>query len=159
MRQIFLALHNVAHGYEQGGVQGLAEAMNSSYRRLLNKLNHNDESHQPTLLDAVRISLLTNKPDVILAWAAIMGYACIPVPAAMPTNLNQLNFFELLLQIGESNGDVCSVIRNAWADQRITRGEAVDIEEAINQMICKLETLRQNVRSCLDENQQQGKKK
>lgn len=151
------AAYSTVHDHD-GGAAALAPRMGMAQAILNSKVNPNTSTHHLRLDEANKLMAFTGDFRMLHALAFEHNFVCIPKPQAIPEQTN-MDFLEMLLELGESKGEVCKTIKQGWADRQITRGEAIDIEEAIHQMVCKLETLRQHVRSCLNENQKQGSRK
>ena len=156
MRDVFLALQRIAQSY---GIRQIAEYLGTKPEGLRKKLNPNDDSHQVTLAEFLHISSLTAKPDALLAMAAELGYVCIKAHKAVnETSVAQMCFLTMMLELGQSKGDLSAAVKEGMSDNRICMRDARDIKAAVYEMQCDLAAIEQAMDVCL-ENQKQGSRK
>lgn len=146
MNNLLWAAHKLIHDF---GVKPMAAVMETRAETLRKKANPNDDGHQLTLVEIFQASVISNSPAILFALACELGYVCIPKPKAMPSS--DINLFDLLLTIGQSKGNVCSALRDVLADGRVTRGEAMDLRQAIHEMQQQLSQLESDIESCVDD--------
>ncbi|WP_026470332.1 phage regulatory CII family protein [Alkanindiges illinoisensis] len=156
MRDIFLALQHIAQSY---GIRQIAEYLGTKPEGLRKKLNPNDDSHQVTLAEFLHISSITGKPDALLAIAAELGYVCIKAhKATNETSMAQMCFLTMMLELGQSKGDLSGAIKSGMSDNRICMRDARDIKAAVYEMQCDLAQIEQAIDECFN-NEKQGSRK
>lgn len=142
MNLVLLKLQQAALDF---GVEKLANLFGSRYRTLLNKLNPNDQSIQLTFYEFYHTTKATGKYDAFLQMGHDFGFICLPIPEVEPTALDQFNFVDMVLQVGERKGDMCAEIRRAFEDKRITPREAEGIKQTIHQLLTLLATMEKGI--------------
>ena len=91
--------------------------------------------------------------------AAELGYVCIKAHKAVnETSMAQMCFLTMMLELGQSKGDLSAAVKEGMSDNRICMRDARDIKAAVYEMQCDLAAIEQAMDVCL-ENQQQGSPK
>jgi hypothetical protein len=112
--------HAVAHEYD-GGCESLAPRIGMSANILRNKVNPNNTTHHLTLVEAVRMSVMTQDRRIVDAFARELGLVCIELPE--PENCADADVIELVARTWETNGDIGREINAIFADGLVEQRE------------------------------------
>jgi len=139
--QLDEARYRVVHEFPGGAVR-LAPLVGMRPGTLSNKVNPEVETHHLSVDEAIAIQHAARRADILLAEAALLGHACIPVDEGYQ-GVCDAELIHYYASMNSELGDVASEIDRALADGRFTRGEfeAVrrEMYEAIN---AQMELLR-----------------
>lgn len=111
---------------------------------LANKLNPHNETHHLRLDEAVQMSVVTNSPAILFAFAERLGFVCMPSMFGAGSTTSPIVALSGLMA---AHGDVGEAIGLALADGRIDCSELMDIEDALLSQMAKIHQLAQSVRA------------
>lgn len=118
---VFEAAYRLAHDFEPDGAVGLARKLGVNPGTLLNQLNPNTDTHTLALGRAVQMSVFTEDPRILDAFAGEMGRVTFPLPKAGA--VSDMAMLDLVLLRDERVGEFAGLLNKAWEDGRITQGE------------------------------------
>ncbi|SDR18628.1 Phage regulatory protein CII (CP76) [Paraburkholderia fungorum] len=121
-------LHAVAHDYP-GGCESLAPRIDMSAAVLRSKVNVNNDTHKPTLMEAVRITDVSDDDRVLEAWARERGYALVKVPNI--EGCTDAAIVELMGEAWSTHGDVGKEIVKTLEDGKVEFKEVDRVEGRI----------------------------
>lgn len=107
------AAYKTVHEY-QGGATALAARMGMSSNMLSNKVNPNNATHHLRLDESNTMMAFTGDYRILHAQAEMHGKVCIQLPECLQKQ--ELDMFEMLLEVGARKGDVFELIRKARID-------------------------------------------
>ena len=125
-------------------IAAVAGLMGMSPKLLANKLNPHNDTHHLRLDEAVQMSIVTNNPAILFAFAERLGFLCMPAlfgPGCATSPLVALS------GLMAAHGDVGEAIGLAVADGRIDCAELMDIEDALLAGMGRLHQLALSVRA------------
>ncbi|MBN3848170.1 hypothetical protein G3N58_15215 [Paraburkholderia sp. Ac-20342] len=120
--------HAVAHDYP-GGCESLAPRIGMSAAVLRSKVNPNTDTHQLTLVNAVRVTEVANDDRILEAWARERGYLLHKVPGV--EHCSDEAIVELMAQTWETNGDIGKEVNRTFADGRVQQHEVVRVKDRV----------------------------
>lgn len=129
---VFHAAYQLAHEF---GVAKLAERMGVVPGTLYNKLLQSDSSshHKLTLQDALLISVVTGRYDILHALARTLGHVCVPLQDVQATSDAAL--LEMIATWMDRQGDFFRTFHTAIADGQVTAQEAVQVEQQAYEVV------------------------
>lgn len=152
MKKVFQAIQKVAMDF---GIKEIAEIIQGNADRLRKKFNPNDEYHQLTLGEFIHTTAITGNPAGLIALNAEFGYLCIKAPKATDqSSMNQMCFLTMMLELGQSKGDLSAAFKKALADGRICVNDVEQINQAIYEVECDLAEMKQAMEICLKSEKQ-----
>jgi hypothetical protein len=122
------AAHALALEYD-GGCESLAPRIGMSAHVLRNKVNPNNKTHHLTLVEALRMSVMTKDRRIVEAFAREMGLVCIEIPDA--ENCADADVIELMAQTWETNGDIGREVNAIFADGRVETHEVKRLKDRV----------------------------
>ena len=125
-------------------IAAVAGMMGMSPRVLANKLNPHNDTHHLRLDEAVQMSVATNNPAILFAFAERLGFLCMPALFGPGCTTSPIVALSGLMA---AHGDVGEAIGLAVADGRIDCAELMDIEDALLSQMAKIHQLAQAVRA------------
>lgn len=139
--------YNTVHDFP-GGATALAPRMGIKSHAVLNsKVNPNTETHHLTLMEAVKIMQITGDYRILHAINAQLGKVSIDLPD-IPESQRDVSLMEQMLEISIKKGDVTKAFKQMMADGRITRGEAMDMDTLIYELIKQLNQFKMQITAC-----------
>ncbi|WP_313645272.1 phage regulatory CII family protein [Stenotrophomonas sp.] len=121
--------HAVVHDYP-GGSESLAPRLGMSPAVLNSKVNPNTSTHKLGLVEAVRISALTEDDRILRAFAQQCGCIVLRAPDANDAAASDMAVLELVAAVGGSQGDLFGSIHRGLADGVLTEAEFALIRTA-----------------------------
>lgn len=147
------AVYHTVHDFK-GGATALAIQLGIRSPAVLNsKVNPNTETHHITLLEAVKLMVITGDYRILQSLCAELGKVAIDLPD-IPESQRDTTLMELMLNVDIKKGDCSGVFKQMMADGRITAGEARDMSTIVHQMIEQLVTLEKQINRCVDSNRE-----
>ncbi|WP_153135152.1 phage regulatory CII family protein [Paraburkholderia agricolaris] len=128
-------LHAVAHDYK-GGCESLAPRIGMSAAVLRSKVNVGNETHKPTLAEAVRITEIADDDRVLEAWARERGYVLVKLPDA--DNCSDGAVLELMAKTWETNGEIGKEVNRTFEDNRVEKHEVARVKDRVWNHIASL---------------------
>lgn len=125
-------------------IAAVAAMMGMSPKVLANKLNPHNDTHHLRLDEAVQMSVVTNSPAILFAFAERLGFVCMPAMFGAGCTTSPIVALSGLMA---AHGDVGEAIGMAVADGRIDGAELMDIEDALLSQMAKIHQLAQSVRA------------
>lgn len=125
-------------------IAAVASMLGMSPKVLANKLNPHNDTHHLRLDEAVQISVATNDPAILFAFAERLGFVCMPAlfgPGCATSPILALS------GLMAAHGDVGEAIGLAVADGRIDCAELADCEEALMRAMTKIGEMALAVRA------------
>ncbi|RKU03373.1 hypothetical protein C7H84_09550 [Burkholderia sp. Nafp2/4-1b] len=120
------AAYAVVHDYP-GGSESLAPRVGLSGAMLRNKVNPNNETHKLTLVEAGRLTEVSNDDRILAAWARERGYVLVKIPA--PENCSDGEIVELMAKSWETNGEIGREIVRTFEDGSVERHEVLRVKD------------------------------
>jgi len=142
MQEVIVALHQTALQAD-GGISGLAERLGKRHQVLINKLNPNDETHQPTISEFVSIVRDTDDTQVIDVLCALLGGRFVT-----RTNQQHESVLAAVLHANSEYGDVARVVQESLCDGHISDTEWQVIMREIAEARDALGVLENTIRAC-----------
>lgn len=121
------AAHCVVHDYP-GGAESLAPRVGVGAAVLRSKVNPNTVTHHLSMLEASRLTGLTNDMRILHAFAAEHGR--VVVTPADGDDASDMAVLEVMAAMWSTNGDLGTAVHKALADGVLTGAELAVIEEA-----------------------------
>ncbi|WLF83777.1 phage regulatory CII family protein [Moraxella sp. ZY210820] len=141
--------YNTVHDFP-GGATALAPRMGIKSHAVLNsKVNPNTETHHLTLMEAVKIMQITGDYRILHAINAQLGKVSIDLPD-IPESQRDVSLMEQMLEISIKKGDVTKAFKQMIADGRITRGEAMDMDTLIYELVRQLNQFKMQMMACVN---------
>ena len=131
------AAYNIGHDYP-GGAKLLAQRLGINQAVFNSKLNPNTPTHHLALDEAYRMSMLTQRSDILEAWADDMGYALVKLPIA---NDDEDLSTAIRKDVGEF-GRYMDLIDKTLANGSITQTERKYLEEEVIQVLARTQHLQ-----------------
>lgn len=129
------AAHALALEYD-GGCESLAPRIGMSAHVLRNKVNPNNKTHHLTLVEALRMSVMTKDRRIVEAFARELGLVCMDVP--QPENCADGEVLEMMSESMKTFGDIGNEITKTFADGRVESRESRRVRDAIWAHLSKL---------------------
>ncbi len=124
------AAYAVVHDYP-GGSESLAPRMGMSAAVLRNKVNPRNTTHHLTLKEARTMTVLTNDPRVVRAFAnECDGRIVLDAPSNDDSMASDMAVLELVAAVGGTQGDLFTTIYRALSDGVLTDAELQSIKTA-----------------------------
>ena len=143
------AAYHTVHDYPSGAT-ALAPRLGIKSPAVLNsKVNPNTDTHHITLVEAIKIMVITNDYRILQSMNAQLGKVAIDLPQIPECRDTALT--DLVLSFGMQGGDVYTLFKTMMADGRITRGEALDLSKVIHKLHEILAELNAQVHKCIEE--------
>jgi hypothetical protein len=122
--------HAVAHDYP-GGCESLAPRIGMSAAVLRSKVNPNTETHQLTLVNAVRMTDVTGDERIIETWLADRNAVMVklPEPSENPDNEEIIGKF---MKLTVHYGSLAKRFQEATADGEVDEQEMADLKRIGN---------------------------
>lgn len=117
--------YNVIHDYP-GGVPALAVRLGMSANVLQNKANPSQETHKLTLLEAAKISELTQDTRMADAMASLVG--CVLIPMGRFEGISDMALLEVYTGMMAKIGTFSQDLSQSLADGKITKKEIDQLE-------------------------------
>lgn len=140
MDDLYFALHTAARSSDLG-ITGIAENTGQRRQTLINKLNPQDVSHQPTLSDFVMVMKQANNADPLDTLCAMFGGQFIS-----RSQQSGESIMAAVLKAMSEHGDIAKELEAAMADGEIDAAELSrlhrEIREARNALIELENTLK-----------------
>jgi len=114
---VFFALHRSARR-SPGGISGIARKLGKREKTLLNKLDPNDDTHQPTLGEFVAILSVTGDLQPLQELAALFG-----VSLSTRTRECDASVTQAVMHAMAEHGDVVRAVEQALRDGVISDEE------------------------------------
>lgn len=149
--QLEIAIHDTVSEFRcprtrSRGAVGLAPHLGMQPGTLSNKANPSMETHKLALTEAVPLQLAANDFRILHAFAADLGHCAWPLPDA--SQASDMAVLDAYAEVHARAGEKCRAIRDALADNRITRAELQEIRALFDQevragleLIARLEAL------------------
>lgn len=134
------AAHAVVHDYPGGSV-ALAPRLGMAPAVLRGKVNGNDAGHHLTLMEALRIQLLTGDHRIFMAEANELGYMVTRISDAVGDDIG-LQAMRAIAEFGDFIGKVECSLR----DRRVTRNELKELERQLLEAQSHIALLHQLLR-------------
>jgi hypothetical protein len=99
------------------------------------------ENHLPSLKAFEAMLTYTQNPAPLKVWAHKLGFVLVPVDQAEDKD-HQLGVLESLLGMNISNGEANKLVLNALEDGVVTPAEMDDIDQTLEKMEQKIQSLR-----------------
>ena len=128
------------------GSRIVGELVGISSGVLRNKVNPHCDTHHLTVAEFVRIMAVTGDYRALQAMAHELGFVAVQLPDSGASE----NILGHVLSVGASHGDMCTQVHSALADQRITPGELLDCERALQQLQAHIQQLTLAVRQAAE---------
>src|SRR5690349_5643984 len=120
------AAYAVAHDYD-GGCESLAPRVSMSSALLRNKVNPRSTTNHLTLMEAVRMSVVTGDSRIVEAFARELGMVCIQAPAA--NNCADSDVIEMMGKAMQTLGDIGAQINETFEDGIVERHEVKKVRD------------------------------
>jgi len=135
------ALHKMVHQSNGITPKELADLVGVSHNTILNYANPNMENHLPSLKAFEAMLTYTQNPASLKVWAHKLGLVLMPAGDADGKD-HQLSVLESLLGMNVSNGEANKLVLNALEDGVVTPAEMDDIDQTLEKMEQKIQSLR-----------------
>jgi hypothetical protein len=139
------AAHSVVHDYA-GGAESLAPRVGIGAAVLRSKVNPNTQTHHLSLLEASRITGLTDDMRILHAFAAEHGRVVVKPGDA--DDASDMAVLEVIAAMWSTNGDLGTAVHRALADGVLTTAElalikaaAVSHQQKIASLLHRLEAM------------------
>lgn len=147
--QLDEARYRIVHEYPGGAVR-LAPLVGMRPGTLSNKVNPEVETHHLSVDEAVAIQHAARRADILLAEAALLGYACTPVDK-QPGGGSDVDLLLQYAVINSELGDVAQAMIDALADGRFERHEFETVRREIYEAINAQVELMHRLEAVIDE--------
>ena len=135
------ALHKMVHQSNGITPKEIADLVGVSHNTILNYANPNMENHLPSLKAFEAMLTYTQNPASLKVWAHKLGFMLVPTDQAEDKD-HQLGVLESLLGMNISNGEANKLVLNALEDGVVTPAEMDDIDQTLEKMEQKIQSLR-----------------
>lgn len=135
------ALHKMVHQSSGITPKELADLVGVSHNTILNYANPNMENHLPSLKAFEAMLTYTQNPASLKVWAHKLGFMLVRADQAEDKD-HQLGVLESLLGMNISNGEANKLVLNALEDGVVTPTEMDDIDQTLEKMEQKIQSLR-----------------
>ncbi|MFZ0023151.1 phage regulatory CII family protein [Acinetobacter sp.] len=135
------ALHKMVHQSNGITPKEIADLVGVSHNTILNYANPNMENHLPSLKAFEAMLTYTQNPASLKVWAHKLGFMLVPADQAEDKD-HQLGVLESLLGMNISNGEANKLVLNALEDGVVTPAEMDDIDQTLEKMEQKIQSLR-----------------
>lgn len=120
------AAYAVVHDYP-GGSESLAPRLGLSGAMLRNKVNPHNETHKLGLIEAARLTDVTNDNRILEAWLAERGAVMVRLPALVDAPDNE-EILDRFMNLTVQYGALAKRFSEATADGEVDQREMADIE-------------------------------
>ncbi|MBN9475388.1 MAG: hypothetical protein ABS43_01700 [Bordetella sp. SCN 67-23] len=132
------AAFNTVHDYSRGA-KALAEIVDIPYHVLLHKVNPNNETHQLSVRQAVKIMQATGDDRMLHAIAAELGMVLVITQMA---EIDDRQMHQAMTQALGRFGEYLDTVSESLEDGRITATELRKIDGTLGKMIEKVTVIR-----------------
>ena len=125
------------------GVADMALAMKANAGTLQNKANANSTTHEPSLEEAGRVTVISGNPLIAEAFAELAGGVFVPTSRLSAETVPDL--YRSVHELTRELGDVLREIDEGMKDGRVTPAERDKIQRNIFELIEKAAALGKRV--------------
>ena len=129
------AAHRLGLEYP-GGITALAVRLGMTPAVLSQKLNPNCHSHHLNVMEALRIQVACNKPDITRSMANELGFCLMPLSTSLTTCEGApKNLAAEVAHTCKEFGDFMGSVQESIADGKVTPNERKSMEKELHEMI------------------------
>ena len=147
------AAYSAVHDYRarngQCGAHALAPLLHKNPRALSNEVNPEADGHKFGLNDAVTVSVIANDARILLAFAAELHHAVIPLPDY--TRVSDVELLNAYANWQAFVGRTCGRFRDVIEDHRITHSEVESVKLHGFEHIAKFFVLIRRLEALVDD--------
>lgn len=132
---VLTAAMHLVHDHP-GGATALAPLLGKAASSLNHELSPRCEHAKLGLLDAVKLSVLTNDTRIAAAFAAELGCLLLPAP---PADVGDPQAMQALAHLAREFGDVVGELGRSLADGRVCDNELVRVEREAGELLQALQ--------------------